>query len=373
MATRTVGLSAFDRDRLALHRLLAEGFEDAAERVGVTETIVQIGDETIRVRTAGPAPHEPLTRALIRVDAADAPAPTATIDAWDSATTGRPMPLLVDNLLRVLEQDWLAGRDVRGELHAFRDGPVRAAYYGPQMLSVYDTASRSGVFWLPDAAALPWYEPAAPFRVLIEWIMMSPTRRLIHAGAVGGSTAGMLLGGAGGSGKSTTALSCVADHRFRYVSDDYVVVNLSQPITAAAVYATAKLKSLADLERLPEMKAAVDNLDRVAATPDDGDAEKAVLYLYEHVPDRVAPTTAIKALVFPRYLALDEPKFAAITHDAAFKFLAPSTIQQVPAAASEALRFMRTVTERVPAFLLGLPTEPEKIPDALTAILSEVS
>src|SRR5207237_9503214 len=114
--------------------------------------------ESVRIRTAGGALAGPLLRALDHLRLDPETTPTATIDAWDSTSTGRPLPLLVEHLLRLLDRTWLDDRDIRAELRAFADGPVRAAYYGPGLLSVYDVERRAGIYWLHDAAALPWYE-----------------------------------------------------------------------------------------------------------------------------------------------------------------------------------------------------------------------
>ncbi len=363
-----------DRDRRALHRLLAEAFVDAADLVGTTETTVRVGRDHLRIRTAGDALAGPLLRAVQHLRLDPAPPPTATIDAWDSASTGRPLPLLVDRLLRLLDRTWLDDRDVRGELRAFADGPVRAAYYGPQLLSVYDAERRAGIYWLQDAAALPWYESGAPFRVLLDWIVAAPTRQLLHAGAIGGPNGAVVLGGAGGSGKSTTALACLGHPELWYLSDDYVVVDVEpepDPLVFG-VYATAKLKSLADLDRFEHLRGAVVNRERATRDPEgEPDAEKPMLYVSEAAPECLAAEMPVRALVFPRFVSLDEPTVARLSSDVAFKLLAPSTVQQVPATGATALRCMRSLARRVPACGLGLPNDPRKIPDAVLAILAE--
>jgi len=368
-----VAVSIVDHDRRELHRLLAEAFEDASALVGSTAATFRLGGEQIRVRTAGDALARPLTRAMehLRVDPA-IPA-TATIDAWDCTSTGRPLPLLVDHLLRLLDRTWLEDRDLRGELRAFRDGPIRAAYYGPQLLSVYDVERRAGIYWLRDAAALPWYEAGAPFRVLVDWIVATPTRQLVHAGAIGGPDGALLLGGAANSGKSTTALACLGHPGLRYMSDDYVVVDVTSEPTVSSVYTTGKLKSLDDFDRLEGLRALVVNRDGAArghgAHPD---AEKPMIFVHEFAPERLALEMPVRAIVFPRYEGLDECRIESLPSDLAFKLLAPSTIQQLPATGAGALRCIRTLSRRVPAYLLGLPTDPRKVPDALVALLAEL-
>jgi hypothetical protein len=362
-----------DHDRRELHRLLAAAFADAAALVGATTATFRVGREHIRVRTAGDALALPLTRAMrhIRVDPMT-PA-TATIDAWDSASTGRPLPVLADHLLRLLDKTWLEDRDVRGELRAFCDGPIRAAYYGPQLLSVYDVERRAGIYWLRDADALPWYEPGAPFRVLVDWIVANPTCQLLHAGAIADPAAAVILGGAGGSGKSTAALACLGHPELKYMSDDYVIVDVTSDPIITSVYSTGKLRSLSEFDRFEQLRGLVVNRDRAARNDDARpDSEKPMLYVHEFAPDRLAREMPVRALVFPQYLGLDDCVIEPLSSDIAFKLLAPSTIQQIPATGGVALRCIRTLASRVPAFVLGLPTDPSKVPDGLVAILAGV-
>ena len=396
----TVNLPAaeyLDRDRLALAGAVHDAFEDACSEVGQVRRAFRIGHDVVCVHFAGPALVDRMMRALapLEIDA-DTPA-TATIEAWDSTSTGRRMPMLIADLLRLLDATWLGDRGWRGDIREYCGGAARAAYYGPRLLSTYDSTCRRGTFWLQDEAALPWYEPGAPFRVLLDWMLVGANRQLVHAGAVCGPGGGILLGGAGGSGKSTSALSCLGHPAFRYVSDDYVVVELDEEpgangsaagaavkgcrggVVARSIYATAKVKSLADLARFPQLRPSVTNLHRLedAATQDDGsgtaDEEKPMLFVHEALAGALASDVPVRALVFPRYLALDDCTIAPLRADVAFKLLAPSTVQQVPTDTAQALRCMRTLTQRVPAYGLGLPTDSSKIPDALLRILDMAS
>lgn len=353
-----------DGDRLALVDLLDRAFDDAVVRVGEVVRTVRIANEVIAIRFAGGALVPALMRALGPVVVAPEIPPTATIDVWDTVSTGRPLPLLVRDLLRAHDAAWLGDRGPRGELQQYSVGSVRAAYYGPGLLSTFNRSKRRGTFWINDHGALPWYEPGSPFRVLFDWILGGPTRHLVHAGAIHSSSGGVLLGGAGGSGKSTTALACLGAPDLRYVSDDYVTIGLEPEPVAWNMYATAKVKSPADLGRFPRLR------DHFTALDIDGEAEHPVLFVHEHLRSSLAGSTPLRALVFPRYLALDECTIDAVQPDIAFKLLAPSTIQQVPTDTAAAMQFMRSLTTRVPAFRLGLPRDVELIPAAIHRIIA---
>ncbi len=351
-----------DADRRALLVELRRGFADAADAAGLHEHVVDVAGERVALRFAGPSMAGPLTRALRHHPAAAGP-PTVTIEVWDAATTGRPLPFLVDTLLRLLDRTWLEDRDARGGLRALEDGPVRAAYYGPGLFSVYDAGTRAGVFFVRDAAALPWYEPGAPFRVLLDWALSGGTRQMLHAGAIVTDAGALLLGGAGGSGKSTTALSCLGHPGLRYLSDDYVLVDCAEDVMVHSLYCTAKLKTETDLARFPHLEGSVTN--RGAA-----EGEKPMLFVHEHDPSAIATSAPVRALVFPRYLALEDCTVAPLPPATAFKLLAPSTVQQMPGTGTPALQLIRALTNRVPAFGLGLATDRRTIPAAVERIVS---
>jgi hypothetical protein len=287
--------------------------------------------------------------------------------------------MLVQSLLRLLDRTWLEDRDLRGEVSGYSAGSFRVAYYGPRLLSIYDLTARRGMFWLDDADALPWYEPGAPFRVLFDWMVADPTTQLVHAGAISTPAGGVLLGGAGGSGKSTTALSCLveavgdqaASRGLRYVSDDYVIVENGDDLRAHGPYATAKVKGLADLERFPELAPWVSNIDEVRRLDGTDDAPKPMMFTNEMAPAHLDPSTSVAALVFPKYRALDACEIAPIDSSTAFKLLAPSTIQQVPASRSQAMRLMRAMAFRAPAYVLGLPRDRRLIPAAIEWIADD--
>lgn len=365
-----------DSDRRLLHTIVDGAFHDAAALVGESSANYSIAGETIRIIFAGDALAQPLTRAIVQHRVDDNLVPTAMIHAWDTRSTGRQLPMLAASLLRLLDRTWLDDRDVRGEIKGYSNGTLRAAYYGPQLLALFDVVSRVGIFWLEDAASLPWYEPGAPFRVLLDWIVSSPTRQLVHAGAIAGRHGGVILGGPGGSGKSTTALACLRSgigspngEGLRYVSDDYIVIDIASQPHAYGPYSTAKVKGLKDLERFPTLTAGVTNLTDAMEQVGRTDAVKPMLFVHEQHPERMATGTPIHAVVFPRYLALDECAITPIDPSTAFKMLAPSTVSQIPTTRSQSLRSMRKLVFTVPCYTLGLPTDPTKIPAAIEEIL----
>ena len=105
----------------------------------------------------------------------------------------------------------------RGEI-AGGDDDVRALFHGDLLaprddfraVSVFSRARGHGVLWVLSPDRVPWWERAAPLRTMLHWSLSVPARRLlVHGAAVAGAAQGALLIGAGGCGKSTTAVACV--------------------------------------------------------------------------------------------------------------------------------------------------------------------
>jgi hypothetical protein len=116
--------------------------------------------------------------------------------------------------------------------------------------------------------------------------------QLVHAAAVGNSNGGVLIGGKGGSGKSTTALTCL-ESKLNYIGDDYTLLGLDsgRPVVHS-LYNSAKLNS-DHVQRFPTLLPKVSNPDRLAD-------EKALLFVNEHYPAKVATQLPVRAVLLPR-------------------------------------------------------------------------
>ena len=106
-------------------------------------------------------------------------------------------------------------------------------------LFAYDRSSRHGYFWVEDAGQLSIYERAAPLQTLFHWALREFGWQVVHAAGVGTEAGGVLLIGATGAGKSTTALSCLAGDGLRLLSDDKCLARLDPTPQAFAAYAPA--------------------------------------------------------------------------------------------------------------------------------------
>ncbi len=228
---------------------VAAAAAQARDAAGAQELQLRIGDVAVRLRIAGAPLADRLLPALapLAAPATDGGAPPALdITAFDTAASGVGLPA----------PPWPAGAYRPGDgIEGFGGDGYEVAYaLDPGVLSLADTAGGRGFFWTRDAAALPRWETGAPLRTLLRLALRGRGLQLVHGAVVGDERGGVLLAGAGGSGKSTSALAC-ALAGIGFLGDDYCVLE-PDPARAHALYALGKAGP-ASLRLLPELAGAL--------------------------------------------------------------------------------------------------------------------
>lgn len=216
----------------------------------------------IRLRFAGAALIPYMTPALAHLETEPFSDPALTVCLWDSASTNTVMP----------PPPWQRNdyHPKRGEIKGFNTDRIHTSFqWGAYALSLLDRDRNLGIYWVDSIKQIPYWETGACLRTIFHIWMSQHQIQLVHAGAVGLPSGGVLLVGKGGSGKSTTALACL-NSEFFYASDDYSLITAEPKPTAFSIYSTGK-KNADDIERLPFLAAAISNRDRL-------DSEKAVYF-----------------------------------------------------------------------------------------------
>jgi hypothetical protein len=289
--------------------------------------------------------------------------PALTIGLWDSATTGASLPEAVWEVVAAARAHWVGILGPRSELVGYSDTRFRAAYLlGPGVLCVLDLERNLGVYWVEDAAQVPYYEQGSPLKSLLNWWMSAHGRQFVHAGAVGTAEGGVLLAGKGGSGKSSAVLACL-NSPLKVVSDDYALVATVPEPYVYSLYNTAKLNGEADLERFPDLKPQIRNLERL------GD-EKLMLFLQEGYAEQLAVGFPIRAVMVPRATGKRETMLVPMTRGAALRALALTTLFQLSGSGQAAMGMMGALLRQVPCYELALGTDVAQIPQVLMQELS---
>lgn len=330
-----------------------ELFQSAQQVTGPVERSYRIGGHVIRLSFCGAALVS-LTRALEHLSTDDHSTPDLTICLWDSESTGQRM---IQRPWQ--EDDFLA----RGVIQGYNTERIYTAFqHGSGAVSVLDVERNLAVFWAPDHR-LPYWEYGSPLRTILHWWLLSRRLQLVHAAAVGNSCGGVLIGGKGGSGKSTTALACL-ESNLSYVGDDYTLLRLDHGPVVHSLYNSAKLNS-DHVQRFPALLSKIDNPARLAD-------EKALLFVNEHYPMKVANRLPVRAILLPRVTGLPDTRLNRVSVAMTLAALAPSTIFQLPRAGNEALKFLASFARQLPCFSLEAGTDLSTIPPVIEGLLAEI-
>ncbi|MBL1211028.1 hypothetical protein [Geminocystis sp. GBBB08] len=304
----------------------------------------QIAGFNICLNFPSPALISKIIPALSHLKIDKVSSPDLTICLWDSHSTGvkmPPPPWEWNNLLP------------RGEVNALTCDKIYTSFQrGANSLSLVDLERNLAIYWVNDPDLLPYWETSSSLRNILQVWFSDKNLQLIHGGAVGLPEGGVLLVGKGGSGKSTTALSCLDSELF-YLSDDYSLITANPIPTAYSVYSTGKKKP-DDVDRLPFLKPMISNLERLGE-------EKAVYFLHEHFPEKIIKTFPLKAVLIPRITGEKDSYLEKTSSIMGLSSLIPSTIKQLPHTGEKACKIMTDVVNQLPSYYLNLGTDIKQI------------
>ncbi len=335
----------------------AREHSQALASAGEDERTICLGDCRIRLRFAGTPLADAITEALRPNLVADEGPVDVTIGLWEeSRVPGGALAL-----------PW---RDVdlgpRGLLRGRPDAAVLAVHEaGVGAVTLVDRPGRRLLYRVPDVSTLPWWERAAPLRPALFWALSGQRRHLVHAGAVGDARrGGVLLAGAGGSGKTTVAMAALSAS-MSYVADDYLLADVGPEPVAWNMYGTAKLDP-GHLARFPQLASAV------SISADPLSDEKSVLDVEAFAPGALARSLPVRAVLVP-HIRGGHARLHRTSAAQALLALAPSTTFQMPFDDGQAARSLAVLARQMPAFALDVGDESEELVQALDEILDLVT
>ena len=213
----------------------ARGLALAAERcAGAKSHDISVAGTTIRLTFAGEALEKILLPALAHLITDGVSSPDVTFHLWDSESTHIAIcpPPIGQHCF-----------SERGDIWGMHSKVVRSAFHWSDFsLNLLNLETKEAVFWIRSVQDLPYWSVASPLRTLFHWWLETRGTQLLHAAAVGIDGRGALVTGRGGTGKSNTALACLADG-FQYVGDDYIAVTGGPAPKAYSLYRTAKINA----------------------------------------------------------------------------------------------------------------------------------
>jgi hypothetical protein len=332
---------------------LREAWQQAAENAGgIATRRYRIGGHALELRFAGEALVPPLTRALAHLEAPEPGMRPLVVHAWESETTGTVMPRPPWT-----NHDYLEHGKIRG----FFDERFQSVFqWGSHSLVMVDLERGEAIYLVGAASQIPYFEMAAPLRLVLHPWLGRQGSELVHAAAVGTAGRCALLVGKTGSGKSWTTLASIRAG-LAMLADDYCVLDAGTPASIASIYSAGKTHA-DGLERFPF-------LDELVGNPVRPDDDKAVYFMAENDPGRLLLEAELGAIVIPRRTGSGAARLHPAPAAAALAALAPSTILQLPAAGEKTLRRLGEVVQQVPSLYLDLGTDGETVGPTIAALL----
>ncbi len=267
--------------------------------------------------------------------------PDSELFAFDSTESGVPLP----------PPPWPAaafhGR--RQEIPGYVD-PPRLAIYDLEhaTLSYYDEDAASGVQWFRDAEKMMPGEGGSPLRNLLRWAYGQHDAHMLHLA----SACGVLIGGPGGAGKSTSSLACaIAGEAF--TSDDFTLVTLGDtgPI-AHAVYSCVKVTD-STLELLPGL----------AELGEPAGLDWRAKHRFD-LSDVIVRSQAVRAIVLPE-LGERTGSPRPVAPAEALRRLTGGSLSVMTGALGRSLAAISALLDELPAYALTVGPDIDRIPGVL--------
>ena len=245
-----------------------------------------------------------------------------------------------------------------GVVAEYSTDTVRCAFdIHTSSLVVRHSRLNASYVWVPKLADLPAWALASPLRVPLSWLANAHGMQVVHAAAVSIGGRAVLLAGAGGSGKSTTALAC-AMAGMAYIGDDYCVVEPGVNMVHL-LYRTAKLFQ-PSLDMLPKARAWLCNPKRATE-------EKGVIFL-DSSQVSVAPSAPLAAIVLPRLAGGERTTISRASRREAIAALLPSTIGGLMGGTAATPGLILKAVCGVPLYHLMLGTDLGGVTDTVRAV-----
>lgn len=228
-------------------------------------------------------------------------------------------------------------------------------------LSIVDRSLDCACFWVRNLESLPYWEMAAPLRIIINWWGIANGMQLLHAAAIGCPGRGVLLAGKSGSGKSTTAVSCLAAGLL-YLGDDHVILDTNKRTEVHNIFSTAKLND----DMAPLFNVLGTSLHRMPHRC----SEKQMAILPREM---ITSSLPLVALLIPSISGERTSRIEPASAMQGMLALAPSTLLYCPGGAEQTLNTLAELSRTLPVYRLFLGTDHDKLAAFLTEWISSLN
>lgn len=231
---------------------------------------------------------------------------------------------------------------------------------------LYATDMRRGVClaWSSAPIPPPW-DVSRPGLPCLFGLMADTAWLPMHAAAVGKDDRFLLIAGAAGIGKSTTALAC-AMSGWSYAGDDFVAARSSPAAEVLPLYASARLR----MDLVSRFPAAFTRSGKT--TPGNDPDPRLELQLAAALPDLTIAGGRLSAILLPRRRGALRPEITPARRVDAMQAIFSTNVAMNPGWRKRISDRLIALTGSVPVYFIDTGNSIEAIPEALGALLDRL-
>lgn len=208
--------------------------------------------------------------------------------------------------------------------------------------------------WIESAERITLYERAKPLANLLPLMVEPFGLYMFHSALVSWRGHGVLFVGAGGSGKSTSALSCLQGG-FDFVAEDLVVLEeTSAGFIGHGVYNSAWIE--------PDHMSKFGDLGQYAYTGGEVEQRKSVLMLAEIEPGRMRSSAPLTCMMLPRIRPNERSAVHEVGRPEALKQLAPNCLMTASRIDKKGFDALVRLVKASRCYRLNLGDDLERVP-----------
>jgi hypothetical protein len=281
-----------------------------------------------------------------------------TICIWDSVSTNTHLvPPQVD------DPEYTYPREVHAKT-INPDSFLGIFLHREDTLNLYDEKNNTAYFWIHNGDCLPYRLSASPLRLILNWFLSKDGVHLLHGAVVSLNGKSILITAKGGTGKSTTALSCFFSG-MSYLGDDYVTIKFGDVITTHSIFNSIKLFPQSFHDTFPALKDKIWNENGT-----DIENEKVTVFLSELYPQKVVKTASLHAIMIPMIKNIEETRIVPASKIQTMVSMVPATLFQLSMTKSNTVAELKSVVERTPCYFLELGSDINGVGETIKSFLS---
>lgn len=340
------------------HEKFMPFFKHATGPVSPVKKTYDIAGKTICMNFYSEKLLEKMSRALTHIEKNSTDNPDLSICILDSMSTDSPLDIpLIDDV------EYTYPREINAKA-VNSDSFLGIYLHDEGTLNLYDENNHTAYFWIHDADCLPYRLSASPFRLILNWFLSKEDVHLMHGAVVGLNGKSILISAKGGTGKSTTALSCFFSG-MSYLGDDYVTVQSGDAITTHSIYNSTKLYPQSFYETFPALKDKIWNENST-----DRENEKVMVFLSELFPQKVIKTASLYAIMIPVIKNVEETKIVPASKIQTMISIMPATLFQLSLLKSDKMAQLKSIVERTPCYYVELGSDIKGVGQTIKAFIS---